>query len=262
MAVRLSTYARNFLLNFGSLKQLLSGGEVRIFTGSQPAAADDAETGTLLVTLTASSGARTAETRSTGTITLSGTSGTCTGVTMDTYQISGATITFDTTLTITAAALAAQINKYGRDLQVEATSSGAVVTVYAPRGSGNAWNGAVLDSTMSGGDLVGTDVNIGSAVSGIDHANSLLYNGAGSGALAKDSSQTWSGVAGNSGVAGWFRHVGAPTDSGTLESTFTRPRIDGNVATSGANLNLTSTNITATATQTVSSWTWTMPASA
>lgn len=262
MAVRLSTYARNFLLNFGPLKQLISGGEVRIFTGAQPASADDAETGTLLVTLTASSGARTVETRATGTITLTGTSGNCTGVTFAGEEILGATVAFVTSLTVTAAAIAAQINKYARNFQVEATSSGAVVTVYAPRGSGTAFNGAVLDSTMSGGDLAGADVNIGSAVSGVNFANGLLFNAASAGSIAKDSSQTWSGVAGNSGVAGWFRFTGSPTDAGAADSNFTFARIDGNVATSGANLNLTSTNITATATQTVSSWTWTMPAGA
>jgi hypothetical protein len=262
MAVRLSTYARNFLLNFGSLKQLLSGGEVRIFTGSQPASADDAETGTELVTLTSSSGSRTAETRATGTITLTGSSGTCTGVTFDGIEILGATVTYATSLTVTAALIAEQINKFNRNLGIEATSSGAVVTVYAPRGSGDTWNGVVLNSTMSGGDLAGADVNIGSAASGVDFANGLLFNAASSGSIAKDSSQTWSGVASDSGVAGWFRFCGSVTDPGTADSSYVYARIDGNIATSGANLNLTSTNITATATQTVSSWTWTMPASA
>lgn len=260
MAVRLSTYSRNFILNWGSLKQLLSGGEVRVFSGSQPASADDAETGTLLVTLTASSGARTAETRATGTVVLTGTSGDVTGITLAGYEILGSTISFDTSLTITAALVAAAINKYARKLQVEATSSGATITIYAPRGAG-VWAGTIA-TTVSGGDLGKTDTAVGTAVTGVNSANGLLFNAAAAGSLAKDSAQTWSGVAGASGVAGWFRVVGAPTDPGTADSGYIYPRIDGNVATSGANLNLTSTNITATATQTASSWIWTLPASA
>lgn len=265
MAVRLSTYLRNYMLGIGSLKRVLQGGEIRIFTGSQPSSADNAETGTLLVTLTSSSGARTAETRGTGTITLSGSGGQVDSVTVDsadTLNLIGAAIPYDTSLTITAALVAAAINKYGRAVDIEATSSGAVITLYAPRGSGTEWNGVDITTSVSGGTLGAVDVNFGSGVTGVAFVNGLLFDAPASGSMEKDSTQTWSGVAVASGVAGWFRFVGAPTDAGTADSSFVLPRIDGNVATSGANLNLTSTNITATATQTVSSWTWTMPASA
>lgn len=49
--MKLSTGLRNHLLASGSLKAALDGGEIRIYSGSAPATADDAATGTLLVTL-------------------------------------------------------------------------------------------------------------------------------------------------------------------------------------------------------------------
>ena len=61
MAWRLSTGLRNALLGLasgdGSLKTILANGQIRIFTGTQPASADDAETGALLCTITLASGA-------------------------------------------------------------------------------------------------------------------------------------------------------------------------------------------------------------
>jgi hypothetical protein len=47
------------LLNSRSLKQLMANGVIRIYSGAQPADADAAETGDLLVTITVSSGAHT-----------------------------------------------------------------------------------------------------------------------------------------------------------------------------------------------------------
>lgn len=63
MAWRLSTGLRNKLLGAasgqGSLQQILANGQIRIYTGPQPASADAAETGSLLCTITLGSGAMT-----------------------------------------------------------------------------------------------------------------------------------------------------------------------------------------------------------
>lgn len=58
MAYKYSTGLRNALLDTSSLKDLLSGGEIRIYSGSPPANADAAIDGanTLLVTITEDSG--------------------------------------------------------------------------------------------------------------------------------------------------------------------------------------------------------------
>ncbi len=60
MAWRLSTGTRNGLLNLaanggGGLAELLKAGIIRIYSGTQPASADDAVTGTLLCTITGAS---------------------------------------------------------------------------------------------------------------------------------------------------------------------------------------------------------------
>ena len=56
MALRLSTGARNGLLGTSGWKELFNGGKIRIYSGAQPASADYAETGSLLATITSSSG--------------------------------------------------------------------------------------------------------------------------------------------------------------------------------------------------------------
>ena len=56
MALRLSTGTRTRLLEGGSLKDILQGGVMDIFTGSQPASADYTESGTKLVRISSTSG--------------------------------------------------------------------------------------------------------------------------------------------------------------------------------------------------------------
>lgn len=56
MALRLSTGAREKLLSTLTIKELLNGGFMDIFTGSQPATADAVETGTKLVRISSTSG--------------------------------------------------------------------------------------------------------------------------------------------------------------------------------------------------------------
>lgn len=55
MAIKASTGLRNALMVTGSLKDTLDGGKIRIFGGTAPATADEAESGTLLVELTLNS---------------------------------------------------------------------------------------------------------------------------------------------------------------------------------------------------------------
>ncbi len=49
MALKLSTGLRSYLLDTGPLDAALNGGKIRILSGSPPADADAAETGTLIV---------------------------------------------------------------------------------------------------------------------------------------------------------------------------------------------------------------------
>jgi hypothetical protein len=56
MALRFSTGTRNGLASTSGLKDLFNGGHIKLYTGSQPASADYTESGSLVVTITSSSG--------------------------------------------------------------------------------------------------------------------------------------------------------------------------------------------------------------
>lgn len=79
---------------------------------------------------------------------------------------------------------------------------------------------------------------------------------ASSGVLAKAPSEVWSGVVWASGTAAWYRHVTA-ADDGT--SSATAVRLQGSVATSGADLNLSSTTLISGATQTIDYYSIALP---
>jgi hypothetical protein len=257
MALRLSTAIRNHILNGGSLKTALKGGVLKLYTGSQPASADDAPTGTLLCTFSDAGGTPTREVRATGTVTLTGGgSGSVNDVTVDGVSIIGDVVSFDTDLSTTAAALADAINKHVSTPNYSASVSGAVVTIQAAPGSGASPNTFVVTA-----DLTTITATYGDMASGVDAVNGLEFDAAAAGVMTKDSLQVWQGTAVGSGTAGWFRYEAAETDSGAADAAERYNRMDGAVATSGAQLNMSSTTITALAVQTLSSFQVTMPAS-
>jgi len=64
MALRISTGLRNGLLDSGDFKTLMDTGVMRIYSGSQPADADTAESGTLLLEVSVDAGTFVADTGS------------------------------------------------------------------------------------------------------------------------------------------------------------------------------------------------------
>ncbi len=78
-----------------------------------------------------------------------------------------------------------------------------------------------------------------------------------SGVLSKNA-DIWSGVAGATGTASYFRLV-VNTDTGVLSTT--EIRMQGTVGTSGADIDMSSVSIVSGATQTIDTWDLTMPAS-
>jgi len=257
MALRLSTALRNFLNRDGSLKRAFHGGIIEIYSGAQPANADAAATGTLLCTVTDASGAHTDEVRSVGTVELTGGgSGSVDTVTVDGVDILGDAVAFNTSLALTAADVAAAINANLSTPEYSASASDVTITIEAMPATGTTPNTLVVAST--GTTITTTDGNM---ASGVASANGLKFGESVAGVLSKLASQTWSGVAGNSGTAGWFRFVGAEDDAGALDSDAEKMRLDGAIATSGAQLNMSSTAITSSATQTINSFALTLPAS-
>jgi hypothetical protein len=89
-------------------------------------------------------------------------------------------------------------------------------------------------------------------------AAGLEWGDAAAGIISKAVAETWSGTAGNTGTAGWFRIqcLGDSAGSSTVEE-----RLDGACATSGAEMNMSSTTITSGAVQTISAAALTFPAS-
>lgn len=251
MTLRYSTAARNFILQHGSLKKAFQNGKILIYSGAQPASADSAPTGTLLCTITSSSGAHTAEVLATGTVTLTGgASGSVDTVTVNGVNIlTNGAVAFNTSLTQTAADLAAAINLSESTPEYTATSSGAVVTISAARGSGATPNTFAVSAT-----LTTIMASYGNMAGGVTAVNGLQFGSASAGSIAKKTGQVWSGVNAASGTAGWYRFVGAVADSGVADSSETEIREDGAIATSGAQLNMNNTTLASGATTTIDTW--------
>ncbi len=255
MALRYSTAARNFMAGYGSFKDIFQNGRIEIYTGSQPATADAAVTGTLLCTITNNSGSLTNEVLSSGTVSLTGgASGSVNTLTVNSVEIMGAAVNFNTSLTQTAADVAAQINAYHSYAEYIATSSAAVVTITALPGSGTAPNTLTVASTVT--TITKTDANMAGGVAAV---NGLKWGAPAATVIAKLASQTWSGTNGNTGTAGYYRMYGSVADAGGLDSGTIYYREDGAISTSGAELNMSSTSLTSAATTTISSWTRTFP---
>lgn len=260
MALRYSTALRDFLNEGGSLKQALSNGKLKLYTGTQPATGDAAPSGALLATITVGSGAHTAEVRAVGSFTISGTSGSVDTVTVNSIDILGGAVTNTGTAAGTATAVANAINHNPKNTMFVASSTGAsgVVTLTAKPGLGAIPNTWVVTGTATTTTL-GTLVDM---AGGVDAVNGLRFGDSATGVMVKHPDQIWSGVGVANGTAGWFRFEAATADSGAADSSGAHIRMDGNIATSGANLNLSSTTVAIGATQSISTFSLTVPASA
>jgi hypothetical protein len=256
MTMRLSTGLRNFLNKEGSFDDALRNGWIEIYSGAQPASADAAATGTLLCTISNAAGAITKEVLSTGSFSLdSGASGSINTLTVNSVEIMGAAVNFNSTLTQTAADVASQINRYKSVPEYTATSSGAVVTINALPGTGTGPNTFAVVATPT---TIGvTNHNMAGGVASV---NGLKFDTTVAGVMSKLSTQTWSGVNAATGTAGWFRQYGSVADASALDSAAVVLRVDGAVATSGAEMNLNSTAFTSAATTVLAGWSMTVPA--
>lgn len=251
MTIRQSTGLRNLLCGNDGFASALKNGEIRIYTGTQPATADAAVTGTLLGVVTKDGAARVAEVQASATLTLSGSAGSIDAVTVGGLGIlQGGPVAFSTDLATTAQRLAVAITLSGI---CTATATGAVVTVRAPAGTGASWNGAVLAATTTTLAAAAS----GNLAGGVDASNGLRFSAPSGGMVAKVVDDVWrfNGLA--TGSAGWFRFVGNAEDAG-LAST-THVRLDGSIGPTG-DMVLASVAITAGAPNTVDAFSYTIPA--
>ncbi|WP_114969382.1 hypothetical protein [Rhodoferax ferrireducens] len=107
------------------------------------------------------------------------------------------------------------------------------------------------------GTLLGTVTLASGAFTPGTATNGLTFADAADGAVSKSGVWSFAGVA--AGTAGWFRFKGNAVDAGGISTVL--PRLDGSIATSGADLNLSNIVIAVSAPTTVDSFTWTQPAS-
>lgn len=256
MTLRLSTGLRNLLTGGAGFGQIFNRGRIEIYTGSQPANADAMVTGTLLGTVSASSGAVTKETRASATITVAGSSGSINTVTVGTLNIipDGA-VPFRIDAATTAADLSDAINRNGL---FEASVASTVVTVRPRYGSGAGYNAIALATTVT----TLTATSSGNIAGGVSPVNGLLFGSPLLGTVAKSANQIWSFNAIATGTAGWFRLLSSDTaDTGALLSAGPwYPRLDGSIAVSGADLNLSNIAVVSGSPNTVDSFAWTQPA--
>ena len=256
MAIRKSTGLRNALAARMSLKRSVMNGILEIRTGGQPASADDAPTGTKLVTISLASGAVTSEVLPTATLTFSsGTGSDITSIIIDGKELLSGTVSWDTDLDTTMAAVVVDINSHISfpDYTASYNSGTDVLTISGLPGSGATSNGDVLNHTVSGGNLVLTEANM---ASGVDSINGLPYGDTSAGILQKAAALVWSGLAVATGTAGWFRIKGSVTDADG--SSTTDIRLDGTIGVTGADFNMGSTTITSGATTTLDSASFTV----
>lgn len=254
MAIRLSTALQNFLLAQGSFNQAFNGGTLEVRTGFQPASANNAPTGTKLVTFTSASAAWTAETPSVGSVELTGgAAGSINTVKIDGDDILDAPVVYANSLGATALALADAINRSALNNDFDASVTGNKVELTTRPGRAAQYASAVVASTAT--TITTNDTN---CTSGTDAVNGLLFDLASGGILAKRIAQIWSGVAIASGTAGWFRLLGPVADPGTNAPDFLR--LDGSIASSGGNLTMSPLTMTQGATQTLASFNPTIPA--
>ena len=248
--MQMSTKLANLIASGQDVRSAIGNFKRLIYAGTKPTTADSAINGTLLATLTKDGGAATFETRPVWAITIAGTMGGTVTVKMGGAPIHAA-VTSATDATTTAAALAAAIN--GTTIKpfagFTATSSGAVLFVIGPVGSGASLNALVCTTTVTGSVTATVassglpDGNNGTTL-GVAAVNCCDFD-ARSVAGVMTSSQTWSTAsAAATGTATWFRDVYDAADTGTASTAFLRKQ--GSVTTTGGggDMELGSTLIT------------------
>jgi hypothetical protein len=238
MTLRYSTGTRNGLAAGLGFTGMFNYGYAKVYTGTQPATADAADTGgTLLGTITKASAALTKETRASATLTVTGGSGTLTALTAGTLPLvpDPSAVVWTTSTTVTAGLIADAINRNG---MAEATSAGAVVTVKPRPGTGAAWNGLALAAT----GITCTGSNF---ASGVAPVNGLVWLPPASGVVTKNT-DVWSMTGVAVGTAGWFRFFGSDTaDTGAIISAAPfYPRFDGSCGVGSGDFQMSSLSVT------------------
>lgn len=265
MSVQLSKKMANLIASGVDVRSALGNFKRLVYSGTIPATADAAIGGTLLATLTKSSGAATFEVLPMWKITIAGSMGGTVTVKMGGAPIHAA-VTSVTDATTTATALATAIN--GTLIKpftgFTASSTGADLFVYGPIGSGASLNAltctaavtASVTATVASSGL--PDGNNGTTL-GVDAANCCNYDARSvDGVLT--STETWScATAAAAGTAAWYRDVYDAADTGIATTAYLRKQGTITSIGGGGDFELATTSVTAGTPVTSSGATFTIP---
>lgn len=265
MAEKFSTGLRDSLLGEDGLRRLMADFVLDVYSGSPPATADAAATGTKLCRVTKASGTVSATELSIAAQSYLNITKIDAGSTLALNLNSEGAVTYTagsgadlaTRVAVIAAAFEAA-NPVMRAMAVAATS-GTGSIVFQSKIPGLTYT---LTVAGSGAGTIGAaathDGMVDKSVIGNTRSDALQLGTPASGVISKETGQTWSGTNLVTGTAGYFRMV-LPDDT-AAEST-TAIRIQGSVGTGGAELNLSSLSFTVDAVTTISGGDITLPAS-
>lgn len=241
--LRLSTGLMDHLMGGGSLKQAFTGGRLCFYSGSQPATADTAYTGTLLAQVSLASATWSAETAAYGIVNFTGGgSGSLNTLTVNGVDVLGGAVTYSGSLANTMVLVAAQVNAKNMSPHYKASipvAGVATMWLTAGPGLGTDPNGYVVAHTET--TITVTETNVANGVAG---ANGLTFSESASGTLSL--AGTWSGLILATATVGWFRLYGPGTDAGGASTSLMR--IDGAVL---ADMDMTNTTLTSGKTLTI-----------
>lgn len=261
MAEKLSTGLRNRLLDGWSWRKCFQDAIINVYSGTPPASADDAVTGVLLLKLTKASGAVAASARSTPgswKLVIPDQHGEGATIKLSINLGAAGAVTYTYTNTPdagTAEQVMAKVAVMLNDIPgLHAIHGGAGITdparVVLVQGSIDGEDVHIADA---GGTITVTPTEIVEAA----RINTIHFNAAASGAMAKKTGETWSGVVLASGVAGYYRMVQTSDDGG---SSATAIRKQGAISTGGQELTMTNTSLVLGVTHTVDSYSINQPA--
>lgn len=279
MAIRFSDATVALMAGDVGLRRALAGGHLTLYTGSQPASANDSiGTAQPIISFTKDDGVYVAGIRAQWKVTFTNStiSDTITSIKIggaagtNSFEILGTTVVASASDdTVLAAQVAAQINSNIGNCDFTATSALGVVTISAPKSSGTAFNSCLM--VIAGSGITSTYDPVGGGVftTGVASSNGLTFgepaNGTGLSPvedvfyIEKSASEIWKGkngfgpatsaatavytgiVNGTTYTAGWGRLCASNADDGSTATSGATGyiRVDFSVGTSGTDLIMT-----------------------
>jgi len=260
MAEKFSKALLNEMLGGNPFRKVMADCVMRIYSGTAPATADLPE-GTLLCTISKASGAVTpGEVSTAKQATINITAGTTGQTVIAAVNGTDYTYTIPAGETGDLKAISLSVAKMLDAIDaIEAIANGGAADGHVYVRSRVPGNTFTIAKGGGGGGGTATWTLSDDVVTNV-RSDCLQFDAPADGVISKPAADVWSGVNGAAGTATHFRIVKSD-DDGTDDTTDKeRPRAQGAISTSGAELNLSSVNLAAGATTTLDSFSLTLPA--